>query len=131
MPLATLDQKPALVLIDLQKGLRAVPGVPYTLEEVIDRAAELTRAFRAHQLPVVLVNSTGQAPGRNERRRSPGPAAPQPADFAELVDELDVQPGDILITKETWGAFHNTPLHDRLQELGVTQVVVGGIATSL
>jgi nicotinamidase-related amidase len=130
MPISTVDPKPALVLIDLQNGLRNVPAVPPVIE-VIDRAAELAKAFRQHGFPVVLVNATGQAPGRTERRRSAGPAATPPADFADLVDELDAQPGDIRITKQTWGAFQNTSLHDQLQDLGVTQLVVGGVASSL
>ncbi|MDI9769635.1 isochorismatase family protein, partial [Pantoea dispersa] len=48
-----------------------------------------------------------------------------------LVPEMTPQPGDISVTKKTWGAFHNTDLHQQLQQRGVTQVVVCGIATSL
>jgi nicotinamidase-related amidase len=33
------------------------------------------------------------------------------------------------VTKRTWGAFASTDLEDRLKELGVTQVVVTGVAT--
>jgi nicotinamidase-related amidase len=127
--LTTIDAKPALIVIDLQKGLMAVPTV-HRVEEVVDRAAGLARAFRRHQLPVVLVNATGRAPGRTEadaaRRSDPTPAP----DWADLVDELDVGPDDHLVTKQRWGAFHDTSLHAQLQELGVTQVVLAGIATS-
>jgi nicotinamidase-related amidase len=109
MPLTTLDQKPALVVIDLQKGLRDIPTV-HPLAEIIDRAARLAAAFRNHQLPVVLVNATGRAPGRTEASRSGGLPDPPPPGWADLVDELDTQPGDHLITKQRWGAFHDTPL---------------------
>ena len=34
------------------------------------------------------------------------------------------------MTKRTWGAFASTPLEERLKALGVTQVVVAGVATS-
>jgi nicotinamidase-related amidase len=34
------------------------------------------------------------------------------------------------VTKQTWGAFMNTDLDAYLKGLGVTQVVVAGIATS-
>jgi nicotinamidase-related amidase len=125
--LTTLDATPALVVIDLQKGLMATPTV-HPLEKVVDRAARLAGAFRHHNLPVVLVNATGRAAGRTEQ----GPRADfsPNSDGADLVDELDVQPEDHLVTKQRWGAFHDTSLHAHLRQLGVTQVVVAGIATS-
>ncbi|MFE7317920.1 isochorismatase family protein [Streptomyces sp. NPDC057555] len=127
MPASTLDATTALVLIDLQKGITALPTV-HPATEVVARGAQLARAFRAHGLPVVLVNVTGGAPGRTE---AGGHRGTPPADWAELVPELDAQPGDILVTKERWGAFHGTDLDAELRRRGVTQVVLGGIATSI
>jgi hypothetical protein len=40
-------------------------------------SAALADAFRQHGLPVVLVNVTGAAPGRTDRRRSPGTISSQ------------------------------------------------------
>jgi nicotinamidase-related amidase len=125
--LTTLDARPALVVIDLQKGLMAVPTV-HPVEQVVDRAVQLASAFRRHRLPVVLVNATGRAPGRTERAASVD-FAPAP-DWADLIDELDAQPDDYLVTKQRWGAFHETSLDAHLREQGVTQVVLAGIATS-
>jgi len=48
----------------------------------------------------------------------------------KLVPELDAQPGDIRVTKTTWGAFHGTDLDGQLRDTGVTQVVITGVATS-
>ena len=53
-----------------------------------------------------------------------------PKDFAELLPELDQQPSDLVVTKRSWGAFANTDLEARLHALGVTQVVVVGVATA-
>ncbi|MBI0384557.1 isochorismatase family protein, partial [Streptomyces albiflaviniger] len=39
--------------------------------------------------------------------------------------------GDIVVTKHTWGAFHGTDLDLQLRRRGATQVVLGGIATSI
>lgn len=130
MTLSTIDPKPALVVIDLQKGLRGYPTV-HPFDNVVVQAASLVRAFREHGLPVVLVNVTGGAPGRTEAGRSRPAGQTPPADFADLVDELDTQAGDILVTKQRWGAFHGTPLDERLRELGVTQVVLAGVSTSV
>jgi nicotinamidase-related amidase len=125
--LTTLDPTPALVVIDLQKGLMAVPTV-HPVERVVDRAVHLARVFRRHRLPVVLVNATGRAPGRTERPPS-ADFTPSP-DWADLIDELDAQPDDYLVTKQRWGAFYDTSLDAHLQERGVTQIVLAGIATS-
>jgi nicotinamidase-related amidase len=43
---------------------------------------------------------------------------------------MDAQPDDFRVTKLRWGAFYNTSLDAYLQERGVTQVVLAGIATS-
>jgi nicotinamidase-related amidase len=128
--LTTLDPKPALVVIDLQKGLMAVPTV-HPIEKVVDRAARLASAFRRHRLPVVLVNATGRAPGRTEADQARSSDFTPPSDWADLVDELDAQPDDHLVTKLRWGAFHDTSLDAHLQELKVTQVVLAGVATSI
>jgi nicotinamidase-related amidase len=43
--------------------------------------------------------------------------------------ELDARPADILITKRRRDAFHDTGLDTHLRDLGVTQIVLAGIAT--
>jgi nicotinamidase-related amidase len=127
LALTTLDADVALIVIDLQKGILAFPTV-HPVNEILSRTLSLATAFRAHGLPVVLVNVAGGAPGRTEVKR---PASPLPPDYAELADELNAQPSDIRVTKRTWGAFHGTPLHDELQRRGVTQIVLTGVATSI
>lgn len=127
MPLSTLDPAAALIVIDLQKGIVALPTVHPTAE-IVDRSAQLARAFRERGLPVVLVNVTSRAPGRTE---AAWPRSSFPSDWADLVPELDPQPGDILVSKQCVGAFVNTPLQDNLQQRGVTQVFLAGVATSL
>ena len=126
MAITALDPKAALVVIDLQKGIIALPAA-HPIDAVVRHAADLAAAFRRHGLPVVLVNVTGGAPGRTEQ-------APRvrdfPADFAELIPELDRQPSDHLVTKRTWGAFTGTDLEAHLKGLGVTQVVLAGVSTS-
>ncbi|MEF2071051.1 isochorismatase family protein [Consotaella aegiceratis] len=126
MTVTALDAKSALIVIDLQKGIVSLPTV-HLMDSVVQRTAALADAFRAHDLPVVLVNVAGGAPGRTERLRSPREL---PADWAELIAELNRQPQDHAVTKHTPGAFTNTSLEDLLKSSGVTQVVIAGIATS-
>src|SRR5438874_161363 len=124
MPITALDPTSALIVIDLQQGLAGLPTV-HPLDDVVAHAAALADAFRAKNLPVVLVNVAGTAPGRTERG---GTAHELPEGFTDLLPALNQQPGDKTITKHTWGAFHNTGLADHLDRLGVTQVVVTGVA---
>jgi nicotinamidase-related amidase len=127
MALTTLDPNTALIIIDLQKGIVGLPGID-SVGDVIDNARALADAFRARGLPVVLVNVTGGAPGRTEQ--PPRQTGAFPEGWTDLIPELDRQPGDITVTKRTWGAFASTDLDARLKARGVTQVVIAGIATA-
>jgi len=128
MAITTLDKNTALIIIDLQNGILALPGLP-PIDGILTHSRALADAFRAKALPVVLVNVAGAAPGRNEQ--PPRDMSALPADWAELVPEVNRQPQDHVVTKRTWGAFTGTGLEQHLKSLGVTQVVLTGVATSI
>jgi nicotinamidase-related amidase len=122
----SLDPNTALLVVDLQKGLVGLPTA-HPVDGVISNAAALIEAFRARKLPVVLINVDGSAPGRIER---PRPHHAFPTDWTDFVPELNRQPTDHVVTKQTWGAFTGTDLEQHLRASDVTQVVVVGVATS-
>lgn len=128
MPLTALDLVTALIVVDLQKGIAGYPLV-HPLAEIIRRTRELIDAFRENDLPVVLVNVAGRAPGRTEQ----GVRSSQTLTkgWTELLPELGRQSGDIVVTKHSWGAFATTNLEQQLKARGVTQVVVTGVVTSV
>lgn len=126
MTVSALDPKTALLVVDLQKGIVGLPTA-HPMAGVVENASALAKAFRARKLPVVLINVDNRAPGRAEHSFS---VSAFPADWTELIPELDRQPSDHLVTKRTWGAFTNTDLDRYLKEQGVTQVVVVGVATT-
>ncbi|MFG2881360.1 hydrolase [Streptomyces sp. NPDC048297] len=134
MSLTTLDPRTALVVIDLQRGIVGMPTQPHAASDVVARTVELADAFRAHGLPVVLVRVSFAAdgadvvPGRTERQAR-GLAFPEGWDI--LVDELTGHPGDVVVTKHNWSAFHGTDLEVQLRRRGITQIVLSGIATSI
>jgi nicotinamidase-related amidase len=143
MTLTNLDDRPALIVIDLQTGIVGLETV-HPAQDVVRRSAHLAAAFRSHDLPVVIVDVTGRPSGRTDADQAAGQPSDDaadravatkssslPVDYGNLVEDLGVQPSDVLVTKQAWGAFHGTPLHERLGELGVTQVVITGIATSM
>lgn len=127
MALTTLDPNTALIIVDLQKGIIGLVPNTHSMGDVIKRSRALADAFRERGLPVVLVNVAGGAPGRTEQ--PPRQSGPRAQDCADLIPELNQQPGDILVTKRTWGAFASTDLEAQLKARGVTQVVVTGVAT--
>lgn len=126
MTVTTLDPKTALIVIDLQKGIVSRPSA-HPIDGVVKHVGALTEAFRGRGLPVVLVNVAGGAPGRTEQGRG---HREFPAGWTDLIPELNRQPQDHVVTKRTPGAFTNTGLEAHLRALGVTQVVIVGVATS-
>ncbi|MFK0115525.1 hydrolase [Streptomyces sp. NPDC090994] len=133
MALTALDPRTALVVIDLQAGILAAPVVPHSSADVLARSVELAEAFRARNLPVVLVrvsfaaDGADAAPGRTEA----GSGGTRPEGWDVVAGELSGHPGDITVTKHNWGAFHGTDLDVQLRRRGVTQIVLTGIATSI
>ncbi|GGI96785.1 hydrolase [Streptomyces brasiliensis] len=134
MALTALDPRTALVVIDLQRGIAGAPTQPYSGAEVVARSVELADAFRARDLPVVLVRVSfapdwaDRVPGRTEHQ---GGGGSYPEGWDTIVDELSGHPGDVHVTKHNWGAFHGTDLDVQLRRRGVTQIVLTGIATSI
>ncbi|MFF4568029.1 hydrolase [Streptomyces sp. NPDC001410] len=134
MSVSTLDPRTALVVIDLQSGIVGMPTQPYAAADVVARTTELADAFRARDLPVVLVRVSfapdwaDAVPGRTERQAR-GLAFPEGWDV--IVDELSGHPGDIHVTKHNWSALYGTDLDVQLRRRGVTQIVLTGIATSI
>ncbi len=127
MSLSELDRVTALIVVDLQRGIVDLATV-HPIGDVIGKASDLAAAFRAHHLPVVLVNVAGGAPGRTEQPRV---VAERPVGWTDIVPQLVQQPDDLLVTKHTLGAFTGTGLEELLRRRLVTQVVLAGIATSI
>jgi nicotinamidase-related amidase len=129
-------QTTALVLIDLQKGIAGRRELaPHSGEQVVKNAKELAGRFRDAGATVVLVNVAFSPDFKDALRQEVDqPMVPPPGgfpkDFSELVDGL-AQPGDLLITKRQWGAFHGTELDLQLRRRGIRTIVLGGIATNM
>lgn len=125
----------ALILVDLQKGIVAMPVEPHPGTAVLAAARGLAKRFRAAGAPVVLV-TVAWSPDAGDALRTPvdrpmqAPPGGFPPAFFELADGL-AEPSDIRVTKRQWGAFYGTDLDLQLRRRGVTTVVLGGIATNI
>jgi nicotinamidase-related amidase len=125
----------ALVVIDLQYGIVGRTPAPHSVPDVVARASSLAGALRTAGGTVVWVRVTPSPDGKDAL--APPTDAPavtsseRPANWAELVSELDRQPGDLLITKRQWGAFYGTELDLQLRRRGVNTIVLCGISTNI
>lgn len=123
----------ALVLIDLQQGITAMPAAPRPAGEAIANAARLAKRFRALGAPVVLVHVVTGGDGADRLHTLVDEAVPVrdiPPGFADIVPELGPEPGDIVVGKRQWGAFYGTDLDLQLRRRGMRTIVLGGISTN-
>jgi nicotinamidase-related amidase len=133
--MASLNLVPAttaLVVIDLQKGIVGRPLEPHTGAEVVKNAVQVAKGLRAQGGLVVWVRvALGEILPRltDIQLRDPN-APPPPAEASELIEELEREPEDVVITKRQWGAFYGTELEQRLRRHGVKTILMAGISTN-
>jgi nicotinamidase-related amidase len=110
----------ALVLIDLQKGVLAMPVVPHAAAAIYERSMLLAQRFR----------------DAGALADAPRPPVDQPTDYSALPPGWDQfpdspPPSDLLITKRQWSAFYGTELDLQLRRRAIRCMVLGGIATNI
>jgi ureidoacrylate peracid hydrolase len=139
----------AILMIDVQKmyleqDRRDVLGWPpiWRLAEVVAECRQLLAAGRAAGLPVIYTRSVHRPDGADAtpslRRllasvtRDGTTPLPSPSSTsAEIMDEVAPQPGDIVIDKLRWDAFHYTELDPVLRNLAVQRLIVAGLQTNV
>ncbi|WP_241681289.1 cysteine hydrolase family protein [Pseudactinotalea terrae] len=121
----------ALLLVDLQNAYFEAPELAREQDTLIERANELVRAARDAGCPVVLVRTVHARDKStwtvNMLEDDEGFAFPGSAQAA-YVDGLDTG-GAIDVTKTRDDSFHGTRLHDVLDELDVSHLLIGGVST--
>ncbi len=125
----------ALVVIDLQNGIVALPLMPYDAGHVIARCVDLGYALAEAGGIIVLVNvdySEGYADRPNQPADAPLSLPPEglPENWAMLVPEIALLPAPLYITKRQHSAFYGTELDLQLRRRGITTVIICGLATN-
>ncbi|WP_216628816.1 hydrolase [Neobacillus dielmonensis] len=126
-------KKAALVVIDLQNGVVALEGKPYSTKDVVSKAAKLINVFREEGAFVGIVRVTSKD-GKDVLKpltdiSSPLITGKPPKNPGDIVSEIGVTDTDFLITKHQWGAFYGTDLDLQLRRRGIDTIVLCGIAT--
>jgi ureidoacrylate peracid hydrolase len=135
----------ALVVVDMQNGfLRpdgffARGGLDWRrCAATIEPTARVIAAARAARLPVVFTRYTlkpdysdaGLLAEWRPRLKTVGAMVRDTRDW-EICAELTPEPGEMIVDKSRYSAFHGTGLAERLRALGVTLVVVTGVTTNM
>ena len=147
----TIDRlaHPALVVVDMQNDFVRV-GAPMEVPEAratIPAHQALLTACRERNLPVIYTKFVA-GPERTLVWEWSPPLAPpvcscwkgfvryyedvgKELDCSDIIDELYPEPGDPIVDKFGYGAFHNTNLDDLLKARHVESVLVTGTVTQI
>lgn len=138
----------AILMIDMQKMYfeqdnRDVFGWPpiWRLGEVIEECRQLLAAGRAAGMPVIYTRAVSRPDGADSTPRmrrllasTAGGAAAMASRNgtpSEIMDEVAPAPGDIVIDKPRWDAFHFTALEPILRNLKVQRLIIAGLQTNV
>jgi nicotinamidase-related amidase len=130
-----LDPKTtALVVIDLQRGIVGGQTVPYPAATIVERAAQLAKAFRAKHGLVILVRVDPGPDGVLFPRLITDVERPRlsmPPEAVQIVPEMGPEPGDVVVTKHQPSAFFGTDLETQLRRRKIETIVLCGISTNI
>ena len=128
-----LDSATALVLIDLQHGITALPTA-HPSGEIVERCAQLADAFRLNDKLVIATKVAFDRDGGDviKTRTAESATGSEPVpDYGELRTEVGLSNRDIVVTKRGWNAFYGTELDLELRRRKITGIVLAGISTSI
>lgn len=116
------QDKPALILIDIQKGFDDIAywGGHRNNPDAETNAAKLLAFWRKHQLPVFHVQHCSTNPASRLAEGNVG------NEFKDIVEPM---PGEHIIRKQVNSAFIGTDLKERLDNEGITELVIVGLTT--
>ena len=138
----------AILMIDMQKmyfeqDKRDIFDWPpiWRLGEVIKECRRLLSAGRAAGMPVIYTRAVSRPDGADatpSMRRLLAATVGGAAAMAsrngtslEIMDEVAPAPGDIVIDKPRWDAFHFTELEPVLRNLKVQRLIIAGLQTNV
>lgn len=108
----------ALVIIDVQKGMFSA-ATPFGGVQIVKTLAGILAKARAANAPIFFVQHDGG-------RASPLAKGSEGFDF---VNALTPEPSEDVTVKCHCSAFQDTDLFDKLTNVGVEHIVVGGMQT--
>jgi len=116
------DSKPALLLIDIQKGLDDIDyyGGHRNNLQAESNARRILEFWRNHKLPIFHIKHNSTIPNSPLVKGQPG------NEFKDIVEPLA---SETIIEKEVNSAFIGTNLKQQLDELAIKKIVIVGLTT--
>ncbi|WP_040262184.1 cysteine hydrolase family protein [Pseudomonas massiliensis] len=108
-----------LIIIDAQKEYLSGPLALSGIEDAVEHIAQLLRAAREANRPVVHVKHLG----------IPGGLFDPQGERGQFIDKAAPIDGEHIVEKRMPNAFNNTDLHETLQNLGHVNLIVCGFMT--
>lgn len=135
MPIHFDPKTTALIIIDLQGGILAMPLQPYSGEQIIANITKTATALKQAGGTVVAVtvafaDDLSDLPNQAVDQPMQVPAGGLPAEFSALAPEVVALGAQVHITKRNWSAFYGTELDLQLRRRGITTLILTGIATN-
>ncbi|MDT3426333.1 nicotinamidase-related amidase [Paenibacillus forsythiae] len=110
------DSQTALILVDVQEAMFSYPGIKLHDEEgVMERIVSLLGRARRSGTTVIFIQHT------EDQEYTKGLPTWQ------ISSRVTPLPGEKIIEKPTWDAFHLTELHEELQRQGITHLIIAGM----
>jgi len=118
----SVEETPALILIDIQKGFDYVPywGRERNNPDAEPNAAALLTHWRACNMPVFHVQHCSVNPESPLHESNAGNK------FKDMVLPCE---GEVVVKKSVNSAFIQTPLSNLLDQAGIRKVVIAGLTT--
>ena len=116
----------AVLLIDLQEYFRGI--IHPILENVVSAISEA----RKNNIPLFFTQHAHEsAADHGMLGRWWSDVIIKGSNDSRLIPEIKVEPEDCIIPKNTYSAFHGTDLENKLRDLNITDLTIGGVMTNL
>jgi nicotinamidase-related amidase len=117
-----IKEQPALLLVDIQKGLDDIEyyGGHRNNMEAESNARRVLDFWRANDLPIFHIKHNSTNPNSRLVKGKPG------NDIKDIVQPMENEP---VIEKNVNSAFIGTDLQERLDQQGITKLVIVGLTT--
>jgi len=118
--------KTAVLLIDLQEYFRGI------IHPILENIVRLISTARKKKIPLFFTQHSHE-PGADHGMlgRWWSNLIIKGSNDSRLIPELNVEKEDCVIPKNTYSAFYETDLEKKLKDMGVTDLVIGGVMTNL
>jgi nicotinamidase-related amidase len=129
-----MNNNNALLIIDMQQEDGFVLE---NFDAVIANTAALLDTTRNQRVPIFFTRHINQADGSDLPRGEPRAADGGPSSYragtrqVEILQRLAPQPGEQVVDKGRYSAFHGTDLDIRLKALNIDTLIISGVLTDV